>query len=392
MMALAPASVQSSPPGQLLWLFMRCRRGIHTKYERRQPPRYAAYRLLIRENSLIMKYSEKQAWLDDANFPISSRDEFSVLGKKAPYDQKSIWKLCCQWQPVSGLLVAQRKNDRFLPLICLEQYQASCEAAYMGRTGTVAKIIAAYIAFCMLLAVYHGVNLQIAIAISIGGIVAWQIYREKRLYVRDPSWLRDKARFFAWLLNNKMYWNSMVAIILIIAAMGMSQCFLQLKYGSLDSLFEKYGTYYEKIEEGELWRLISGAFLHNSLAHFASNAILLAFIAPGLFVFERWLVATVFVAGCGAGSLAQWQLMPLGDGLLGISAGVMALYAFGFTRVASLRAYFPAGLSVQIFLVAVLAILAGVMFGASVASLAHVAGFATGGWMALIFRATAKGH
>lgn len=88
----------------------------------------------------------------------------------------------------------------------------------------------------------------------------------------------------------------------------------------------QFGGVYEKMAQGELWRMFSSLLVHVSLIHVFANVVLLVVATPFVFVhFGNALFPIALVSG-GVGALAQWGVAGGGyDAIIGASGFVMSI-------------------------------------------------------------------
>lgn len=269
-----------------------------------------------------------------------------------------------------------------LPLVCHEEFRSVCMASYAWRLKLVSILLSFYLLCLIGSIVVLGYSPSLAAALFICLTLAMQVNLDRCVY-GSASHVMDRTRFFAWLLGNDTFLRAGIVCATMLFSLAAMQLLFQSRTGGFDPLFEHFGGLYRSIEAGEIWRLVTTSLMHASPVHFLSNAALLMVVAPFVFVFARWLAALAFLAGCVGGNLLQWQLAPQGDGLVGSSGGVFALYGAALAISILGRRQFPAGLAVQVAVLSTVSLVAASAFGSSVAHVTHGAGFVLG--MALTF-------
>lgn len=165
---------------------------------------------------------------------------------------------------------------------------------------------------------------------------------------------------------------------LLVVSYGLTHASLS-GIGAANPLY--FGAWYPRfLHTGDIFRLVSYAFLHRNLVHLVQNVAILA--AAGLaveHVWGRWRFMSVFFIGCVAGALGGFYYKFAV--IMGASAGVAALVAsYVYLRVlkrGKFQERFPA-MSNLVLLAAI-----GTDFGISIfqlhiAIVSHVAGFAAG--------------
>ncbi|USI99294.1 rhomboid family intramembrane serine protease [Xanthomonas prunicola] len=166
----------------------------------------------------------------------------------------------------------------------------------------------------------------------------WAVIFRRRVNICEYS------RFCAWcyLQPNRQ----LVAIALLMLAIGGAQFALQAGSGDILSLINQYGLVFERAHD-EPWRYLSGPFLHAGLVHWISNVSLLMVIAGLCFAIGRayaiWLVflSGVLLPSFILGFLPHWVSS---DAFLGMSGGVFALYGWFIGLTIRHRKIFPSAL------------------------------------------------
>jgi len=276
-----------------------------------------------------------------------------------------------------------------LPLVCHAELRASCIASYAKRLKCVAVLFIGYAALFACLLFFLGPSVPLVAALIICLVMVLQVTCEKYLY-GDALHIVDRARFFAWMLRSSDFLSVCRLCVVSMACVGGAQLLIQSEAGGFDGMYERFGGLYVAIQTGEPWRLLTTSLMHESPVHFFSNAALLFVSLPFVFLFTRWLAIAAFLVGCIGGALLQWQLMPQGEGLIGASGGIFAVYGAALAITVARRRYFPAGLFVQVAALSVVSIVAASAFGGRVAHVTHVAGFLLGLVTACLFEWVAK--
>ena len=90
------------------------------------------------------------------------------------------------------------------------------------------------------------------------------------------------------------------------------------------------------VAQGEVWRLITSAFVHEQVLHLGLNMVALWIFGPTLErLFGRWRFVTLYLLGALCGSAAVYLLAGAGTFTFGASGAVFAL--FGALLVVSIR-------------------------------------------------------
>ena len=138
------------------------------------------------------------------------------------------------------------------------------------------------------------------------------------------------------------------------------------------------------VANGEPWRLLSGAFLHDGLLHFGMNTM--ALLALGRFLeayAHRAYVPLVFLLTALAASLASFALSPA-EASVGASGGIMGIFGFLAFMARRRRDVMPPGFGKAILIdIGVIAAM-GIFGRGYIDNWAHAGGFAAGallGWL-----------
>lgn len=137
-------------------------------------------------------------------------------------------------------------------------------------------------------------------------------------------------------------------------------------------------------QHGEYWRLLSGAFLHDGLLHFAMNVLALVAIGRFLEMFaHRAYVPLVFLLTAVAASTSSYFLSHA-DASVGASGGILGLFGFLAVLARVRRKLLPPGFGRAI--TADIAVVAAMgLFGwGYIDNAAHAGGFISGaalGWL-----------
>jgi len=149
--------------------------------------------------------------------------------------------------------------------------------------------------------------------------------------------------------------------------------------GGNAAVFHAYGVMYDRIEDGELWRLLTGPFLHYSPVHFLNNFVLLLLIGPLSWSLVRGTSLAVFLLGNAFGAFAQFALGEQAfDNCGGISFGLYALFGYLIGAGVSNRRLLPRGLATLLCGIALLGIVSSEILSPTAATAGHVAGLLVG--------------
>lgn len=133
------------------------------------------------------------------------------------------------------------------------------------------------------------------------------------------------------------------------------------------------------IEQGEVWRIFTPAFMHGGFWHIAFNLVIFFYFAR---LIERYMGATrvllLFIAATSLGNIAQYWLNDFQGNFLGLSGVVNA--TIGYTWILSKVKDGPEGFVIPkgIFAFTVLYIVLTIVLSANTANGCHVVGLLAG--------------
>jgi membrane associated rhomboid family serine protease len=140
----------------------------------------------------------------------------------------------------------------------------------------------------------------------------------------------------------------------------------------------------EYVRNGEPWRLLSGAYMHDGLLHFGMNTM--ALLALGRFMeaySHRAYVPLVFLLTALAASFTSYALSPA-EASVGASGGIMGMFGFLALMARRRRDVMPPGFGTAILIdIGVIAAM-GIYGRGYIDNWAHAGGFAAGallGWL-----------
>jgi membrane associated rhomboid family serine protease len=183
-------------------------------------------------------------------------------------------------------------------------------------------------------------------------------------------------------LNSKKYFIFCLSVSL---AVGIGQLVLNSFMGDFDLVIYEFGGIYEKISDGEIWRIITASIFHSGFTHWIVNSLSLLFIIPIYITLTRNLGILTFIFGCIAGSISSYVLFILGltvaDAYVGFSAGVFSL--MGYSAFFSFIYEEDSSLCFSIINFVIMSILLSYILSPSTSNMAHLSGFMVGS--ALVF-------
>lgn len=151
------------------------------------------------------------------------------------------------------------------------------------------------------------------------GLVVWY-EKSKPIAEREGYWekraVNDRYQF--WLQHQVQL--SSWAILVALVGVGLVEYSL-----GLTKSVESAGLVKSAVWQGEVWRLLTGTFLHGSLAHLAFNSMALVWVGKHLeALLPHSYVIIIFLLTAVSGSITSLLLMP-STASIGASGGVMGL-------------------------------------------------------------------
>lgn len=257
----------------------------------------------------------------------------------------------------------------WLPASCRWRLHShACTAALVFLVGALPFLGAG-------LLVARGVLLPLGALVLLTGLVLALDGRR----LRASSLAAQRTRTLFWLhFHPHPRRAALLALLIMLLAAG-AQLWMQQEAGGMRPVWERLGIVYPEVRQGEVWRLVSGPFLHYSPSHFLVNLLALIVIVPlasGLVGPWCWVL---LLLGSSMGSACQVAFGgALHDNLGGISPGVNALFGL-VSGLAIIRPrLLPGGFGPVLLLLTLLGIAMAEVANPSAATAAHVGGLLVG--------------
>lgn len=283
------------------------------------------------------------------------------------------------WDPIFGWLIGQPGSSRLAPLNCVPELADEALSSYSSRLR---RALLAYLAVSALLfaGALHWASNDAACIAAMPLILAAVVAADAAIVQFDRAALEAKARFVAWVRLDR---RSRVAAMTFAGALGVGeiiQIAVEWPDRDVDAAFRSYGVMYERLSDGQWWRILTGPFVHSGVTHLAANAVLGCIGFGVLAALGRQRLAwAVFLLGNTMGAAAEF-LMTSGHtaGMTGVSGGVYALFgtlvAMGCRREPAV----PRGAIAPLIGVAAMSIPLSLLSGSHVAVFAHAGGLLAG--------------
>ncbi|HEX7081880.1 MAG TPA: rhomboid family intramembrane serine protease [Gammaproteobacteria bacterium] len=318
------------------------------------------------------------SWRDLERLPRAAGDEWQARrgGGRIIVGKREVDAAVAKWHPLDPLLIARPGGGRFLPVLEIPELRDPARRGLL-RKQLWAIAVLAVLACVFAMSAYFGAGAQPLRAAGMALAVAAFAAADYHLVLKRLEALRERALFVLWITEKArvhvLGWSA------VMIAAGALQLYGERKAGH-EALVLEYGTVFERIREGEIWRLVVGPFLHSGLDHWFMNFVMLVLGGAIAGPLLGAAVVGVFLAGSTAGALTVLALSePLGfDAYLGVSAGIFALYGWCAGAAAREPHAFPMRFAVTAFAFAVLNVLIAWLGNPNSSNVGHCAGLLCG--------------
>ncbi len=326
-------------------------------------------------------------WSDLGALPPKQGQGWSILVKRRAKDLgfAEISRQVGRWHQGTPLLVGSPQASRFHPPVLvpeLEKLALHSVRAHVLNFASVSAVVGA-----MLAGITAGHPRSGAFALGMLTVYLAAIFwADYLLALRHRDGVAERALFFYWLRCRSPAGLAMRCWTAFAVFIGTLQLSMQILLGGQAEVFDAVGVIYPFVESGELWRLLTGPYLHYSLLHYGTNLAGLALFGSLAFAFFGRSTVALFVV---ANIVSAWAQMTFGgrvfDNFGGMSGGVYALV--GAVVVAGLvnRRLLPKAGWLLFTNLVVLGLLSSELLSETTASVAHFSGLALGGLAGLVY-------
>lgn len=224
------------------------------------------------------------------------------------------------------------------------------------------------------------------LSISLAGLIAIIFLTvDYKLIQLDLNLIEERHRFARDLIYQRKSTAFLLFVISVI--IYLVQLLLVEVQGSLEIVMLKMGIVYEKVNEGEFWRLLIGFLFHSGFSHWLVNTLFLIGFSVLARPYKSLQLFIFFISGCISSSIGALILFLLGfsenDGFLGISGGTSALA--GAVLIASINnsAYFPKYFYISFLAFITSLTLLDFITATNMTALSHLIGFLVGGLLSI---------
>ena len=287
-------------------------------------------------------------------------------------------KVAC-WLPPNPMLIGTPQDARFVPPVLVTQFEKTTLRAVRKNLFSMSALFGAWGIVLLLMAGIGAQTGPFLLGLMLL-LIPLMLVTDYRVALRHRDGVAERALFFYWLRFRTPARTALRCWLAFALGVGAVQWLLQLRLGGVADAFFAYGVMYADVEQGELWRLLSGPYLHYSLFHYGNNLALLVLV--GTLTYSLFGASTIALFGL-ANVVSAWAQLTLGgrlfDSFGGMSGGIYALA--GALVVAGLlnRRLLPTGFGLLCANLTVLGLLSAELVSTATASVAHLAGLLLGG-------------
>jgi len=278
-------------------------------------------------------------WRDINTLPENKAEEWSARdGWKgnAITGKAAIERIIKYWHPFSDWTVATPGSNIYLPMLEIEAINAKVFKSFQYRICLSMTLLALTVTLLGILNIVRPTSNSAPLFYA--AIVMFQIALVDHLLVtRDITKARERALFAAQVRKNERHTIAKCALFMLAAGA------LQLFFADTEAAAMAYGAVFSKLADGELWRLLTGPFIHQDLVHWISNfTVLCVAVVIGRAISTTHTVA-VFLLACVVSLAAAWAISPYThyDAVLGISGGIFGIAGYINSSALKYPALFP---------------------------------------------------
>lgn len=318
------------------------------------------------------------AWKKVGSVSSESIDRYSILkkGKVISIDKGSLEKRLKKWVPQNAFLVGIPGARNYQLLTQVPPSNEYC----LRSTFIFNRNMLAATSVPLLLLIFVSIILGsikalplLSIFLPLPLVYLFDVYHFTKM-----KNIESNARFFYWLHSSGEVKRSFWFLSLVMAGIGLLQLFCVITAGNV-AYFEAVGGMYESIDEGQYWRLLTGAYLHYSFMHYAINFFLLVSVGTlSAALIGSFSTLFVFLLGNVAGVFFQyvWGEQVLGS-VGGVSFGVYAVSALLIVKSLNDK-LLPVAFIFKIVTLILFGIISSEILFTNAATVGHIAGVMVG--------------
>ncbi|MCL1048730.1 rhomboid family intramembrane serine protease [Shewanella abyssi] len=291
-----------------------------------------------------------------------------------------------KWHVHQSLEVTEHNSNIFIPVIESSEYKGLAFKSNKSKSVFLIAYLSLSTCIHSVLYFYFPSNRLIDMTIASSVVTIYYVI-EYIASMRNLSLLRDKYEFIqrVYLEKKGAYFYCLVMLFF-----GALQYLATLYYDSFQEVIVHFGGVYDLIDQGQYWRLLSASMFHSSVAHWMTNTALLMMFAPCFRVLSSNNGVSIFIIGAIVGAVMAYLsnsiILSGADGYVGASGGVYSLMGYFTVALFLQNRNIP---SVWIYTginFTMLNILLSIILLPIVSSFAHLSGFFTGAFLAVIFK------
>ncbi|WP_018983651.1 rhomboid family intramembrane serine protease [Salinimonas chungwhensis] len=331
---------------------------------------------------------KRPPWLLHNIFPLKEKCDHVYNSGLEISDNCEMYK---QWQPQQNIVIDSAQYRRKVPPIYCTCYQQPILEKLRKKYFFMIFGNILFFTLFMVFNVYYEFS-RIALSWSFIFLLLSLLYiNEYKHGMRKIRQLKERGLFYYWFFNDNKARRSVLYCAIIPILFFLLQRGLEGYSGNNSTAFYLYGVMYENVDEGEYWRLATGAFLHYSFFHFLANVFFLAIIGPLCIALTGYASIFIFVAGNISGAFFQYlwgahELSSCG----GISFGIYTLCGFLIGFNCFFRPLFPRGFCASLCIVIATGLIYSEFINENAATTGHLASLITGLFCSVALRALAR--
>jgi membrane associated rhomboid family serine protease len=319
---------------------------------------------------------------------LCKRNTIARLGISRRANDDELLRVANRWHPLADERIGTSDHPDLVPAILHPRFSRVALKKYRAR-----------LCFSALLVAWLTILLWLDLpAPKAGGdIILYWLSVLFPLIIFAPSFVNhmidDRAvaasgRYYSLLIDSTYYRTGRATSIALVCLFLLCFFVWKIYFSEIaDSLIDKLGGVFSRIEQGQYWRLLTATVVHVSMWHLGSNSLLLLVVFPLVFVHARWWLLVIAIISSVCGNIAEWKLGGGEyDAVIGASGVVMSILgAWLAFAIKDKRYAVPLSVIWNIFSLTLVSALPMVFWDGRVAVLAHLSSMALGFVMALIY-------
>ncbi len=349
-------------------------------------------------NTLSLTRNRIDCWKYDAAFTSNTLAGWSAWrgNRLIAEGQPNVRAKIKAWQPIDRICIGVPGATHLLPPVCVPELGASISRNFNRRMHWVLVLYLIIITLLLLILTMYRRDLLQALAMGevppeisptlIILMLFTVVSTEYFIYLRHPSALQKRARFYCWIQGHAQARNAFIFTFVAFLSIGALQWLLEDAFGGHEPLLRHIGFVYADFFRGDWWRAVVGPFLHRNLAHWFANMSMALFVAPIVWLLWRKWAITVFMMGNVVAYVA-YAFWGKSEALTGLSCGIFTLFGLFLGAYRWTHSEFPDGFYILIAGVSTISIVSAELLNPNAATMAHLAGLIFGLFVGVVFAA-----